>query len=84
MCVVGLGVLGLGALFLLFSKTNLLGESLDMTNVTQLTLILNVVAGFSLGASSIALFARVGGGIFTKAPMLAPTLSVKSSLHSRR
>ena len=67
MCVVGLGVLGLGALFLLFSKTNLLGESLDMTNVTQLTLILNVVAGFSLGASSIALFARVGGGIFTKA-----------------
>ena len=70
MSVVGLGVVGLGGLFILFSKTNLLAtdaiQTVDMANPTHLTLILNVVAGFSLGASSIALFARVGGGIFTR------------------
>ena len=54
--VVGLGVLGLGGLFIFYSSHF---ESMDVT--------LNVLSGFSLGASSIALFARVGGGIYTKA-----------------
>ena len=60
--VVGLGILGLGGLFAYFSQTfNALsvGSSLDIT--------LSVLTGFSFGASSIALFARVGGGIYTKA-----------------
>ena len=54
--VVGLGVLGLSALFILYS-----GQGWEIGEV------LNVLSGFSLGASSIALFARVGGGIYTKA-----------------
>ncbi|MCB0656250.1 MAG: sodium-translocating pyrophosphatase [Saprospiraceae bacterium] len=54
--VVGLGVLGLGTLFLVFSSMGW-----DMTKVVT------VITGFSFGASSIALFARVGGGIYTKA-----------------
>ena len=54
--VVGLGVLGLSSLFLIYHS---LFTSMDM--------VLTVLAGFSLGASSIALFARVGGGIYTKA-----------------
>ena len=66
MSVVGLGVLGLGGLFILFTSTSLLGD-VSLTNTIDITKILNVIAGFSLGASSIALFARVGGGIFTKA-----------------
>jgi K(+)-stimulated pyrophosphate-energized sodium pump len=60
--VVGLGILGLGGLFAYFSQAfNALngGSSLDIT--------LSVLTGFSFGASSIALFARVGGGIYTKA-----------------
>ncbi len=48
MCVAGLGVLGVGAIYV-FTKN------------------VDVLSGFSLGASSIALFARVGGGIYTKA-----------------
>jgi K(+)-stimulated pyrophosphate-energized sodium pump len=59
MSVVGLGILGLAGLFFLFATTGIVG--VDMEH------ILNVLAGFSLGASSIALFARVGGGIYTKA-----------------
>ena len=54
--VVGLGVLGLSGLFAIYSSQG--------WNITE---ILNVLSGFSLGASSIALFARVGGGIYTKA-----------------
>ena len=60
MGVVGLGILGLSLLFILY--TNIFGIELD--NIGK---VLNVLAGFSLGASSIALFARVGGGIYTKA-----------------
>jgi K(+)-stimulated pyrophosphate-energized sodium pump len=60
MGVVGLGVLGLSLLFILYS--NLYG--VEFNNIGK---VLNVLAGFSLGASSIALFARVGGGIYTKA-----------------
>lgn len=58
--VVGLGVLGLGLLFLLY--TNMFGT--EINNVQQ---VLTVITSFSFGASSIALFARVGGGIYTKA-----------------
>ena len=58
--VVGLGVLGLGGLFLFYS--NYFGS--DSVSIKT---VLNVISGFSLGASSIALFARVGGGIYTKA-----------------
>lgn len=58
--VVGLGVLGLNLLFILY--THLFG--IDFDNISK---VINVLAGFSLGASSIALFARVGGGIYTKA-----------------
>ncbi len=54
--VVGLGVLGLSSLFMFYS-----GQGWEIVEV------LNVLSGFSLGASSIALFARVGGGIYTKA-----------------
>jgi K(+)-stimulated pyrophosphate-energized sodium pump len=54
--VVGLGVLGLSGLFAIYSE---MGWGLSE--------VLNVLSGFSLGASSIALFARVGGGIYTKA-----------------
>ena len=54
--VVGLGVLGLSSLFILYN-----GQGWEIGEV------LNVLSGFSLGASSIALFARVGGGIYTKA-----------------
>lgn len=60
MGVVALGVLGLSLLFILY--TNMFGIEFD--NIGK---VLNVLAGFSLGASSIALFARVGGGIYTKA-----------------
>ena len=59
MGVVGLGVIGLGGLFILYTK--FIGPDWGMT------MVLNVISGFSLGASSIALFARVGGGIYTKA-----------------
>jgi len=58
-CVVGLGVLGLAALFLLYSGV-FAGEA-------NLGRVVTVLTGFSFGASSIALFARVGGGIYTKA-----------------
>lgn len=60
MGVVGLGVLGLGGLFAIFS--NQFGH--DQHGIAQ---VMNIIAGFSFGASSIALFARVGGGIYTKA-----------------
>ncbi|SFE75301.1 sodium-translocating pyrophosphatase [Thermoflexibacter ruber] len=60
MGVVGLGVLGLGTLFIVYG--NLFGT--DAQNIQK---VITVITGFSFGASSIALFARVGGGIYTKA-----------------
>ena len=57
--VVGLGVLGLSSLFALYQNI--------WPGTENLTTVLNVLTGFSMGASSIALFARVGGGIYTKA-----------------
>ena len=65
--VVGLGVLGLGLLFLAYDNLT------DWTDVR----VINVIAGFSLGASSIALFARVGGGIYTKAADVGADLAGK-------
>ena len=60
MSVVGLGVLGLSILLIFY--INQFGS--DSNSIKT---VLNVISGFSLGASSIALFARVGGGIYTKA-----------------
>ncbi len=67
MSVVGLGVLGISVLYLLYTKTSILGVKGEVTISTLKETILPVLSGFSLGASSIALFARVGGGIYTKA-----------------
>ena len=64
--VVGLGVLGLSGLFLIYSE---IGWTLPK--------VINVISGFSLGASSIALFARVGGGIYTKAADVGADLAGK-------
>lgn len=61
MCVVGLGLAGLSSLTLLY--TIMFPTDLESVRGT----VLPILSGFSLGASSIALFARVGGGIFTKA-----------------
>ena len=61
MGVVGLGLLGLGGLFAVFSK--MVGTD-TAAHVSQ---VMTIITGFSFGASSIALFARVGGGIYTKA-----------------
>ena len=61
--VVGLALSGLGLLFILY--TFMYPDSL--TSESSMMLVLNILSGFSLGASSIALFARVGGGIYTKA-----------------
>jgi K(+)-stimulated pyrophosphate-energized sodium pump len=57
--VVGLGILGLSSLFLFYQT--------QFPDPSDMPLVLNILSGFSLGASSIALFARVGGGIYTKA-----------------
>ncbi len=57
--VVGLGILGLSGLFMIYQMI--------WPGSENLTTVLNVLTGFSMGASSIALFARVGGGIYTKA-----------------
>ncbi|MBD3391158.1 MAG: sodium-translocating pyrophosphatase [Chitinivibrionales bacterium] len=64
MCVVGLGVVGLSVLLVVYTKV------LAPQGVTAEVLthpILPIINGFAMGASSIALFARVGGGIYTKA-----------------
>src|SRR5690606_25721035 len=63
--VAGLAVLGMGSLFIVFYKY-FVPEGALMTGPEMRTAI-EVLAGFSLGAESIALFARVGGGIYTKA-----------------
>jgi len=62
--VAGLAVLGLTAFFIIFYHYFMKGE---WTSVEDMTIVLETLAGFSLGAESIALFARVGGGIYTKA-----------------
>ncbi|HEY9117739.1 MAG TPA: sodium-translocating pyrophosphatase [Roseivirga sp.] len=62
--VAGLAVFGLSVLFILLFQFFMGGE---WTNTQDMTIVLEALAGFSLGAESIALFARVGGGIYTKA-----------------
>ena len=62
--VAGLAVLGLTVFFIIFFQLFMGGE---WTNTADMTIVLEALAGFSLGAESIALFARVGGGIYTKA-----------------
>lgn len=62
--VAGLAVFGLSMLFILLFSW-LMGGA--WTSVGDMTIVLEALAGFSLGAESIALFARVGGGIYTKA-----------------
>ncbi|RMH44630.1 MAG: sodium-translocating pyrophosphatase [Deltaproteobacteria bacterium] len=65
MAVVGLAVVGLGVLLLVYGK---FGVVADLSAGGQAASnVITVLSGFSLGASSIALFARVGGGIYTKA-----------------
>ena len=63
MGVAGLAVLGLGSLFIIFFTLFVKGD----VNGADMERALEVLTGFSLGAESIALFARVGGGIYTKA-----------------
>ncbi len=70
MCVVGLGLLGLGVLMVVFSQQfDMLGGAIEGANAkgTGLFKVVQLLTGYSMGASSIALFARVGGGIYTKA-----------------
>ena len=62
--VAGLAVFGLSILFILLFHMYMGGT---WTNGHDMTMLLEALAGFSLGAESIALFARVGGGIYTKA-----------------
>lgn len=62
--VAGLAVFGLSVLFILLFQYFMGGT---WTNFNDMTIVLEALAGFSLGAESIALFARVGGGIYTKA-----------------
>ena len=62
--VAGLAVLGLSLFFMLFVNMFVKG---DDSFYNEMTMVLEALAGFSLGAESIALFARVGGGIYTKA-----------------
>jgi K(+)-stimulated pyrophosphate-energized sodium pump len=67
LCVVGLGVIGLTGLFVLFTTFT------DWNTIK----VISVLTGFSMGASSIALFARVGGGIYTKAADVGADLAGK-------
>ncbi len=65
--VAGLAVLGLGSLFLVFYNIYVVNVVGATVNGAAMEKAIEVLAGFSLGAESIALFARVGGGIYTKA-----------------
>ena len=64
MGVAGLAVLGLGGLFIIIRQLLAPGATVDSEEMKR---AIEVLTGFSLGAESIALFARVGGGIYTKA-----------------
>jgi K(+)-stimulated pyrophosphate-energized sodium pump len=66
MGVAGLAVLGLGSLFIIFYQLFVVSKG-GTANGLEMEKALEVLTGFSLGAESIALFARVGGGIYTKA-----------------
>ncbi|CAN5521852.1 sodium-translocating pyrophosphatase [soil metagenome] len=70
--VVGLGLFGLGSLFLIYQELFVAADG-----TANIGMVINVLSGFSLGASSIALFARVGGGIYTKAADVGADLAGK-------
>ena len=72
--VAGLAVLGLTLFFIVFYQMFMGGQ---WTNTLDMTIVLEALAGFSLGAESIALFARVGGGIYTKAADVGADLAGK-------
>ncbi len=79
MGVVGLGVLGLSVLFVVY------GTMFGLDSQSNVTRVITVLTGFSFGASSIALFARVGGGIYTKAADVGADLVGQGrSRHPRR
>ncbi len=65
--VVGFGLFGLSVLFIVYMFVFNGSLTMDLSSDVTIIRILNILTGFSLGASSIALFARVGGGIYTKA-----------------
>ncbi|MFC0516802.1 sodium-translocating pyrophosphatase [Mucilaginibacter angelicae] len=65
--VAGLAIIGLGSLFIVFYQVYVVKVAGSTVNGEAMAKALDVLAGFSLGAESIALFARVGGGIYTKA-----------------
>lgn len=65
--VAGLAVLGLSTLFIIFYHIYVVNVAGATVNGVAMEKAIEVLAGFSLGAESIALFARVGGGIYTKA-----------------
>ena len=65
--VAGLAIIGLGSLFIVFYTIYVKNVAGASVNGEAMAKALDVLAGFSLGAESIALFARVGGGIYTKA-----------------
>ena len=65
--VAGLAIIGLGSLFIVFYQMYVVHVVGSTVNGEAMAKALDVLAGFSLGAESIALFARVGGGIYTKA-----------------
>ena len=75
--VAGLAVLGLTSFFILFFQMFMGGVWSAQTGVSDMTMVLETLAGFSLGAESIALFARVGGGIYTKAADVGADLAGK-------
>lgn len=64
--VAGLAVLGMGTLFIIFYQLFVISTGSSVNSI-EMEKAIEVLAGFSLGAESIALFARVGGGIYTKA-----------------
>lgn len=64
--VAGLAVLGLGSIFIILYQVFVVSVGAGVNGI-EMEKALEVLAGFSLGAESIALFARVGGGIYTKA-----------------
>ncbi len=64
--VAGLAVLGLGGLFIVFYQMFVVSKGANVSS-DEMKTVIEVLTGFSLGAESIALFARVGGGIYTKA-----------------
>ncbi|HMB00988.1 MAG TPA: sodium-translocating pyrophosphatase [Spirochaetota bacterium] len=67
MNVVGLAIIGLSVLFIIYLKNFGIAADGNVDSTLVISHVLPILNGFAMGASSIALFARVGGGIYTKA-----------------